>query len=396
MASYHFSVQIIGRKAGRSAVAAAAYRAGARLMDERRGEVQDFARRRGVAHTEVLLPEGVAPWLADRERLWNHVEAVEKRKDAQLAREINMALPHELSAEARLELVRSFVREQFTSQGMVADIALHDPVPESGHDPRNFHAHVMLTLRQAEVGGLRRVKTREWNSDALLTTWHAAWEVHQNRALERAGHRARVDHRSLEAQRASAEERGDMAAAVALERSPEIHIGPKARAARQTDQAPRSRPQTRPTARPKGGAWRSARNHERRQRTVNYEGIDRGSRTAWNAAIVDANRRRTYAQADKFERQAARLRQKEMRAQRALATAGSRLSRGGTGSSPVSDDVRRTMAQRHVKKARGLLAAIERILAELFRVRGLWVQRHRDLLRVQVRLPGLGRSRFRD
>lgn len=375
-------------------MAAAAYRAGARLNDERRGEVQDFSRRRGVAHAEILLPEGGAPWLADRERLWNHVEAMEKRADAQLAREINMALPHELSGADRLALVRAFVREQFTSRGMVADIAIHEPVPEKGDDPRNHHAHILLTLRQGEAHGLRRVKTREWNSDAMLTGWRAAWEAHQNRALERAGHRVRVDHRSLPTQRADAVRRGDAAAAATLDRTPEIHVGPKARAVRQRDQVPESRPQSRPTARPAGGSWRSARQAPQRRRVVDYPTIDRGSRTAWNAAIVERNCIRTYGRVDKYERQAVRLRQREARALRVLAMLGA----GGRGRSPVETEKRRALARRHAQRSRGLLASIERILAELFHVRDLWGRRHRDLLQVRVRLPKLGRpgGRFRD
>jgi hypothetical protein len=115
LASYHFSAQIIGRKAGRSSVAVAAYRAGARLADERSGKVFDFSRRRGVSGQEILLPNGAASWLADSARLWNHVEATEKRRDAQLCREINMALPHELSHAERVALVRGFVREQFVA-----------------------------------------------------------------------------------------------------------------------------------------------------------------------------------------------------------------------------------------------------------------------------------------
>lgn len=98
---YHFSVQVIGRSRGQSAVAAAAYRAGERLLDQRTGDVHDYSRRRGVVYSEVLLPTGAAPHLRDRERLWHEVERLEVRKDAQLAREINLALPHELNVNAR-------------------------------------------------------------------------------------------------------------------------------------------------------------------------------------------------------------------------------------------------------------------------------------------------------
>jgi ATP-dependent exoDNAse (exonuclease V) alpha subunit len=216
--SYHFSVQIIGRNAGRSAVAAAAYRAGERLRDERSGRTADFARRRGVVQREILLPPEAAAWLGNRERLWNHVEALERRSDAQLAREINLALPHELTAAQRVDLVCGFVQEQFVAMGMVADVAWHAPVAEKGDDPRNFHAHIMLTLRQAQADGLRPVKTREWNSDTLLELWRRAWSRHQNRALERAGLVERVDHRSLAEQRTAALKRRDSRAAEELDR----------------------------------------------------------------------------------------------------------------------------------------------------------------------------------
>lgn len=386
LASYHFSAQIIGRKAGRSVVAAAAYRAGARLHDERQGAVHNFAHRRGIAHAEILLPEGAAAWLGDRERLWNHVEVIERRSDAQLAREINMALPHELPAAERLALVRSFVREQFVSRGMVADIALHEPVPEKGDDPRNHHAHILLTLRQGEAQGLRRVKTREWNSDTLLTAWRQAWEVYQNRALEQARHPARVDHRSLEVQRKAAQARGDRAAAAALDRAPEIHVGPKARAARlQGRELEVSHERHQATARPSKGAWRSAKVRERRSRAVAYPAIDRGSRSAWNARIVAQNRQYAHARADKYERQAVRLRAREARAQKRLAVGG--LSAG-----------RLRAAQRHIRRSRSLLVEIERILARLLRMRLLWDQRHRYLVRDILgrgRDAGQGRSRDR-
>jgi ATP-dependent exoDNAse (exonuclease V) alpha subunit len=245
----------------------AAYRAGERLQDIRSGKECDFSRRRGVAHSEILLPEGAAPFLADREKLWNYVERMEARQDAQLAREINFALPHELDAVQRRELVLGFVREAFVSRGMVADVAIHEPVPEKGDDPRNHHAHVMLTMRQATRTGLRPVKTREWNSDALLREWRGQWAGHQNRALERAGHGARVDHRTLERQREDAIARKDRVAAAALDREPEIHIGPQAaKASRKKRRVSRDREAGltvahgwRSTANALSGIWPSSR-----------------------------------------------------------------------------------------------------------------------------------------
>eukprot|EP01037_Dinobryon_pediforme_P017090 gene17090-17280_t len=189
---------------------AAAYRAAGRFKDERTGQVHDFSRRRGVVHSEILAPEDAPEWALDRVQLWNRVEASEKRKDAQVAREINLALPHELNGEERLALLRGYVRDQFVSRGMVADIAIHEPVG---------------------AGGLFRTKTREWNADEQLTAWRASWAETQNRALALGGHSVQVDHRSLAAQREAAAKRGDRDQAAALDRQPEIHVGPKARAA---------------------------------------------------------------------------------------------------------------------------------------------------------------------
>ena len=310
MASYHFAVQMISRSKGRSSLKAAAYRSGQRLHDEAQGEVYDYRRRRGVVHQEVMLPERAAAWLGDREQLWNHVERMEKRRDAQLAREINMALPHELTDNQRLDLVREFVRQEFTSRGMVADVAIHRPVSEKGEDYRNVHAHVMLTLRQGEAAGLRAVKTREWNSDSLLQSWRTAWAESQNRSLERAGHRDRVDHRRLEVQREEARRRGDRRAVMALDRTPEIHVGPRARAAEWRGGELRSKSTLIRTARPVGGTWYSSRSAAKRVRMLAYGDIDRGSRLAHNIDILAGRLRGSYDLVDKLERQAARLRQR--------------------------------------------------------------------------------------
>lgn len=228
MASYHWSMQIIGRKDGRSAVRAAAYRAGQDLKDERTGEVHRYGQRRGVHHAEILLPPFTHPQLADRQTLWNAVERAEVRDDAQLAREVNIALPHELSCEQQLVLIRNYVTEEFVRRGMIADLAIHVPRPGRGEDERNVHAHVMLTLRQGTPQGLREIKTREWNSRDLLKHWRLAWAEHANRALANAGHRTLVDARSLVDQRDAALARGDEADARSLAREPELHMGPNA------------------------------------------------------------------------------------------------------------------------------------------------------------------------
>ncbi|KAA0070460.1 MobQ family relaxase [Tardiphaga sp. P9-11] len=313
MASYHLSAQPVKRSEGRSVVAMAAYRAGERLKDERHTTVADYSKRRGVVHAEIVAPEGCASWLLDRETLWNRVEAMEVRRDAQLAREINMALPHELSDEERLALVRAFVREQFVGLGMVADIAIHAPVVEKGDDPRNHHAHVLLTLRQAGAGGLRRVKTREWNSDAMLIAWRSAWAAHQNRALESGGHRDRVDHRSFTARRQDAASQGNAREAVLLSRVPEIHVGPKARKAWK-ERPPKS------VARKAGPPRKREPKFPVERREVRYPEFDRGSRAQWTMQRLARNARTYAVVAAKAEKQMARLRQRQVYYAKAVQT----------------------------------------------------------------------------
>lgn len=219
-------MQIIGRKDGRSAIRAAAYRAGQDLKDERTAEVHRFGQRRGVAHSEILLPLNTRAALADRQTLWNAVEQAEIRDDAQLAREVNIALPYELTPDQRLMLIRSYVLDEFVARGMIADLAIHVPRPGRGEDERNVHAHVMLTLRQGTPEGLRRVKTREWNARELLQHWRLDWERRSNLALIEAGFESRVNARSLVEQRAMALAEGDEPRARTLDRAAEIHMGP--------------------------------------------------------------------------------------------------------------------------------------------------------------------------
>lgn len=200
MADYRFSAQAISRGKGQSSVASAAYRSASRLVDERTGEIHDYTRKQGVIHSEVLTPANTPEWMADRTQLWNAVEAVETRKNSQLAREIQLSLPHELTHDQRRELVRNFVQEQFVDRGMIADINIH--LPDKQGDERNHHAHVMLTMRELTADGFHSKKAtptaRSWNDDDLLKTWRAEWAHHQNRTLERHGHESRVDHRSYE------------------------------------------------------------------------------------------------------------------------------------------------------------------------------------------------------
>ncbi len=197
VADYRFSAQVIKRSSGRSATAAAAYRASVHLNDERTGERHDYSRKGGTLHTEIMTPDNTPEWMCDRAQLWNAVEKVERRKDAQLAREVQLSLPHELTQEQRLELVRGFVADEFINRGMVADIAIH--APHEAGDERNHHAHIMLTMRELVPDGFGN-KNRDWNSREVITNWREQWANHQNRALKRHNHPERVDHRSYEEQ----------------------------------------------------------------------------------------------------------------------------------------------------------------------------------------------------
>lgn len=197
MAIYHLHVKVIGRKAGSSAVASAAYRSASRLRDERIERTHDFSAKRGVVHSEVMLPEDAPEAWRDRERLWNDVEAFEVRKDAQLAREAEFALPRELSQGQGIELARDFVEAEFVSKGMVADLNVHWDRAEDG-SPKP-HAHVMLTMRAVDENGFGS-KVRDWNATRLVERWRERWAELANERLAELDIDARIDHRSLEAQ----------------------------------------------------------------------------------------------------------------------------------------------------------------------------------------------------
>ena len=197
MAIYHLHVKVIGRKAGSSAVASAAYRSGSRLRDDRLDRGHDFSGKRGVVHSEVMLPESAPEAWSDRERLWNDVEAFEIRKDAQLAREVEFAIPREMTQAQGIELARDFVRSEFVDRGMIADLNVHWDMAEDGM-PKP-HAHVMLTMRAVDENGFGQ-KVREWNRTDMVERWRRRWAEIANEGLAELDIDARIDHRSLEAQ----------------------------------------------------------------------------------------------------------------------------------------------------------------------------------------------------
>lgn len=224
MASYHFSAKIVGRSDGRSAVAAAAYRSGSMIERAETGDMQDYRRKGGVVSVDLLTPDHAPVWARDRSQLWNGVEAVETRKNSQLAREFELALPNELSASQARALVIGWARRELISRGMVADVCVHDPEPVPGKG-RNCHAHVLCTVRGFDGDDWARTKNRTWNDKALLEHWRESWAEAQNAALQAAGCVDRVDHRSLADQRQAALDVGDPARADAFDRPSEPRLG---------------------------------------------------------------------------------------------------------------------------------------------------------------------------
>ncbi|NSY70311.1 Ti-type conjugative transfer relaxase TraA [Agrobacterium tumefaciens] len=233
MAIYHLSTKPVSRSSGRSAVASAAYRCAVLLVNQRDGLVHDFTRKEGVEHSEIVLPQGVsADWALDRSKLWNAAEFAEKRKDARVAREFEIALPHELSPEGRLKAARAFAQDLANSYGAAVDFAIHSP-SEHG-DIRNYHAHVLMTTRQVGIAGLGEKTVLEHKNARLLANGMAttdmqlrdirqSWEGIANRELQREGLDVRIDHRSHI-------ERG-------LELSPTEHMGVHASQMRQQGMA---------------------------------------------------------------------------------------------------------------------------------------------------------------
>ncbi|HEY2463559.1 MAG TPA: MobQ family relaxase [Steroidobacteraceae bacterium] len=215
MAIYFLNLKTFGRANNSSAVSAAAYRAGERIRDERTGKTYDHSDRQDVLHKEIMLPSEFASeqaaWARDRGNLWNTAERSEDRKNARVAREYLVALPAELSADARLGLVSGFSRELVERYRFALDVAIHAPRDYPGSDPRNFHAHLLATTREVTPAGLGAKTTLEWNDSKRreagmepavgeLIHVRERWAIAANTALEQAHVAARIDHRTLRAQ----------------------------------------------------------------------------------------------------------------------------------------------------------------------------------------------------
>lgn len=197
MAIYHLSVKVISRSSGRSATAAAAYRAGVLIADSRDGAVHDYRRKAGIVRSFLVVPKA-ARWAGDRTALWNAAENAERRSNATVAREYQMALPAELSADARRELATRFALHLVSRYKIAADVAIHAPNPEG--DQRNDHAHILTTTRVVEADGRLGVKTRVLDSATTgsgeIRQLRVTWATMANEALLAAGRSERIDHRS--------------------------------------------------------------------------------------------------------------------------------------------------------------------------------------------------------
>lgn len=239
---YHLSVHTISRLGGTSIQAMAAYRRAAlfeappssvthaaayqRAQEMGNdGQVWDYRRKVGVAWTGILAPEFTPKELLDPQILWNTVERLESRKNARLGREMIIALPHQVDLTIHVAMLRAFITAHLVSRGVVADVAIHRPPVEHGGDPRNWHAHVLLTDRPMTPTGFATTKDRMWNAKENLLLWRKAWADTHNATMEHLGLPHRIDHRSLEAQRQEALARGDTMAALDLDRTPQIHVG---------------------------------------------------------------------------------------------------------------------------------------------------------------------------
>ena len=227
VALYSASVKTVSRSSGRSATAAAAYRNAERIIDERTGDIHDYTRRSGVNHVESFAPVGMAPQSGSE--LWNKAEAAEVRKNARVAREVLVALPHELDQVQRRELAKSIAQGLADRYGTAGTLAVH--LPDREGDNRNHHVHILMTTRRLDASGQLGEKTRELD-DVKRGPQEVEWiramiEGRINQSLERAGVEARVDRRSLIEQRAAALDAGDMDRAEELDRPATLHEGPR-------------------------------------------------------------------------------------------------------------------------------------------------------------------------
>ena len=238
--SFHFSVNIISRGKGKSAVASAAYISGEKIKNEWDGVTHDYTRKQGVISKEIFLPDHAPKEYKDRKTLWNSVELFEKNSNAQLARNFIISLPKELSIEENKKMIEEYIQTNFVKEGMIVDLAIHD---ESREGNQNIHAHIMTIVRPINEDGTwgqkskkeyildekgekilnkngkpktRKVELTTWNDKVNVEKWRENFSDLCNKYLERAGAEKRVDHRSFKRQ--------------GIKQIPTIHLGASASA----------------------------------------------------------------------------------------------------------------------------------------------------------------------
>ncbi len=363
MAIFHLSVKTISRSAGRSATAAAAYRAGVKIADERTGEIHDYRRRSGVESAVLLLPANAPDWATDRAALWNAAEHAETRKNSTVAREFEIALPAELSADERKQLAHAFACQIIERHGCAVDVAIHTPGKKG--DDRNHHAHLLLTTRRLTTAGFTE-KTRELDDlkTGEIGRWRERFANMQNLYLLHHDHSAQVDHRSLEAQ--------------AIDQEPTRHLGPAATGyERRTGQPSRKRQDYEAEAAERQARAREAGELERQRLDAERSILD------LSGELDAAKHERWQQEEDEIER----AWQAEAERQRLIAEARAQIER------------QRQEAERQRQEAaeaeRQWLAAQARAQAERQRQEAAEAERQRlDEQRalLQVNIPGLERE----
>ena len=381
MAIYHLSVKPVQRSKGRSATAAAAYRAGEKVTDERTGEEHDYGRKKGIVYKEIITPDGSD---ITREKLWNMAEAAEKRKDGTTAREYEIALPSELPEKERIALAKEFAEKLARVQGVAVDVCIH--APSSGGDDRNYHAHLLTTTRQyagGELGKKADVELSDRDRKKLglntrkeaLQKIRSEWANMVNAALDKAKIAERVTHQSLAAQ--------------GIDRAPSVHLGPTATAMErrgiQTERGDLNRAAIAPSLeRAELAGIRAAQQH---------------ARAGWRqmqATAAEAERRRQREEAERErQRQEAERRQKEAERQRQEQEAQRLKARtlfaryvraqGGTAEQQAAQEQRMLAAweQRTAQERAELLTEIWQRIEQQDRIQRQ--ERHRS------RGPGMGR-----
>ena len=280
MAIYSLHVKMVSRSAGRSVVAAAAYRAAEKIADDRLGVVWDFTRKSGVLHSEIITPAGAPEWAADRAELWNAAERAEdkstRRSSAATGRDIILALPHELTDEQRVAAVRQFAATLAQRYGVAVDFAIH--APDRHSDERNYHAHLLMTTRRLGPEGFG-AKTRELDDYKTgpreIETIRRDWERIGNRALEQAGLDIRIDCRSFADQ--------------GIDREATVHLGPVASGMERNGT----------------GSDLGDRNRAAAARNAEREGVE-SDRAAVSAEIIDLAAERARREAERELRAAIR------------------------------------------------------------------------------------------